>query len=104
MRPGELKVVMLKVQDDHKQTHYSSGDIDGHFDRIGGGVPKTPPLFEARVINLGVNQLTIDPSRICKTRPTAPSMAKLLPQPDVTNWHVRQQKPWRQRGVALPSK
>ena len=64
MRPGELKVVMLKVQDAHQQTHYYSGDIGGHFDRIKGGFPKTPPLFEARVINLGVNELTIDPSRI----------------------------------------
>ena len=36
MKPGELKVVMLKVQDAHQKTHYHSGDIGGHFDRIGG--------------------------------------------------------------------
>ena len=48
MRPGELKVVMLRVQDAHQQAHYYSGDIGGYFDRIKGGGGSLKPLLSLK--------------------------------------------------------
>ena len=40
------------------------GILVGILIKLGGGFSKSPPLFEARDISFGVNQLTNDVSRV----------------------------------------